>query len=69
MENLKDNVEKYSYMYPPYNRHGVSNKNCRVVKVPSRNLEILYIIFEDDNVIFIEDIGYLNLSVKLKNNI
>lgn len=56
-------------MYPPYNRHGVSNKKCRVVKVPSRNLEILYIIFEDDNVIFIEDIGYLNLSVKLKNNI
>lgn len=66
LENLKDNIEKFPYMYPPYNRHGVSNKNCRVVKIPNRNLEILYIIFEDDKVIVIEDIGYLNSSVKLK---
>ena len=53
-------------MYPLYNRHGVSHKNCRVVKIPNRNLEILYIIFEDNKIVVIEDIAYLNLSVKLK---
>ena len=66
LEHIKDNIEKFPYMYPLYNRHGVSNKNCRVVKIPNRNLEILYIIFEDNKIVVIEDIAYLNSSVKLK---
>ena len=66
LENQKEILEQFPYIHPFFSSHGVSNKYFRIAKIPNKNIKILYIVFENEKYIVIEDIVKSNSSTKLK---
>lgn len=60
LDVLKEKLEQFPYMYPLYGSHEISNKNFRVAKIPNQNIKMLYIVFENEKYIVIEDIVQSN---------